>query len=171
MQQKNVNYTLDFVIPSGQEGATGPQGVQGEMGPTGPASLEALLYTDFFDSSKEGYLDIFKNTILPSNATVFTPKTNQIEINEPGNYEFIVSGSMEGLTANEVLSIGMTVTNEDGVGYSVMLASIVADSRQEYFSQTMLMTFQKKQTIAVYFRKDSTSSSETQDISLLIALS
>ncbi len=105
MQQKNVNYTLDFVIPSGQDGATGPQGVQGEMGPTGPASLETLLYTDFFDSSKEGYLDIFKNTILPNNATVFTPKTNQIEINEPGNYEFIVSGSMEGLTANEVLSI------------------------------------------------------------------
>ena len=35
-----TGYILDFVIPAGATGPTGPQGLEGATGPTGPQGLE-----------------------------------------------------------------------------------------------------------------------------------
>ncbi len=165
MNQNNKTYVIDFVIPAGP---TGPQGIQGITGPTGPSSLSALLFAEFIASSKEGDLEIYKNIILPNNSNVFVSKNNEIDINEPGNYEFTISGVLGGLSPDELLSINMIVTSEDGNSYNVMLASILADTKQEYFSQTMLITFRQKQTIKIFFRKDNFYNSAIESVSLLI---
>ncbi len=166
--QNSSNYTLDFIIPIGPTGPTGPQGIEGITGPTGPASLSALIFSDFNSMPKQGYLTIYKNTILPTNSPVFIPSSDQINITEPGNYEFIISGTIGGLSANEIISISMEVQSEDGMKYSVMLASIVADANQECFAQTMLLTFEKKQTIKLYLRKNDIYNSSAETVNLLI---
>ena len=38
----NTTYLLNFVIPQGPTGLTGPQGIQGEIGPTGPQGLQGI---------------------------------------------------------------------------------------------------------------------------------
>lgn len=159
------DYKLDFVIP---QGPTGPTGMEGKIGPTGPASLNALIFSEFYSANQSSDLAIYQSTILPNNSSVFVSQNNEIRITEPGNYEFTVSGVLGGLTQNEVLSISMTITDEHNRAYSVMLASVVADARQEYFSQTMLMTFSEKQTIELLFRKDSSYNSAIESVNLLI---
>ena len=168
MKNVALNYNLDFVIPQGPTGPEGPTGIEGKMGPTGPASLNALIFSEFYGTNQSGDLAISKSTILPNNSSVFVSKMNEIEITEPGNYEFTASGVLGGLTQNEVLSISMTITDENNRAYSVMLASIVADAKQEYFSQTMLMTFSEKQTIDLFFRKDNSYQSAVENVNLLI---
>lgn len=169
MKENERNYTLDFLIPAGPTGATGPKGIEGPTGPTGPASLSSLIFTEFSSRNKNGDLEILKNIILPTNSNVFIPKANEIDIDEIGNYEFTVSGIIEGLTKGEVVSISMTVTNAQNLSYNVMLASIVANAAQEYFSQTMLITFQEKQNIKLLFRKnDSYTASRVETVTLLI---
>ncbi len=42
MNQNPTGYVLDFVIPSGATGPTGPQGLVGATGPTGPQGLAGL---------------------------------------------------------------------------------------------------------------------------------
>lgn len=158
-------YKIDFVIP---QGPTGPEGIQGPTGPVGPASLSALIYSEFVSSAKEGNLNIYQNTILPKNTSIFKPTTSEIEITEPGTYEFIISGALGGLNQNEVLSISMIVNHENGANQNIMLASVVANSEQEYFSQTMLLTFQEKSTIKIYFRKNNMNYSALETLSLLI---
>ena len=165
MNQNDVNYRLDFLLP---KGPTGPKGVMGATGPTGPASLSDLIFLEFNSTSNEGDLEINKNIILPNNSNIFVPKSNEIEISEPGNYEITISGILGGLTSNELLSMSMIVTSENGASYSVMLASIIANSSQEYFSQTMLFTFPQKQTIKIFFRKDGFYNSAAESVSLLI---
>ncbi len=170
--QNPTDYTLNFVVPvgpTGPTGPTGPQGISGVTGPTGPASLSDLIFAQFSSSAKTGNLDIYNNTILPNNSVVFVPTANQIQVNESGNYEFTIFGTLGALAQNESVSISMIVTGENGNSYSEMIASIVADISLVYFSKTIFITFTEKQTIELYFRKDNSYiDSAIYDVTLLI---
>ncbi len=46
MNQNSTGYILDFTIPAGATGPTGPQGIAGTDGATGPTGPQGIAGTD-----------------------------------------------------------------------------------------------------------------------------
>ena len=159
------DYVLDFVLPIG---ATGPQGVEGVTGPTGPGSVKALLFLDAPSATQSGYVALSRNVLLPSNNQVFTTNGTEVYINESGNYEFTVCGTITGLTQNETLTLTLNIIGADHSPIDVTIADISATEKEAFFSQTFIYTFQDTQTVTMTLQKDNTLSSSIYNANLLI---
>ena len=166
---KDLEYTLNFVIPQGEKGETGPtgeRGLEGNLGPIGPSCLEALFFTEFAARLKTGNLNIGQNIILPENTNKFEIQGDyRIKVNEPGLYEVTLSGELINLVLNEQISI--LLQNETSTLNNISF-NITSACNTTFFSQTFIHQFDSAQILHVLFQKDDNNISSLESSSIII---
>lgn len=164
MNQKSIDYILDFTIPAG---ATGPQGIPGPTGPTGPTNTKSILSYMYLNTSTSELLTIDANNeysiILPQNNTTFESTDNTITIMEDGYYVFSISGTLNKTTSTGDSSLTLNIGTEE-------LITVVqnANLNEMHFSQTKMKQCQANNTVTIRFNKDSSSDTSTNSIYLII---
>ena len=112
-------HILDFIIPKGdigKTGPTGPQGIQGETGPTGPQGIQgptgpaqeimptnynAVLFASYAQAHYSRIMRFQDIIEIPTNNNYFTQiNDTEFSINTPGYYEITVCGQISGVDQN-----------------------------------------------------------------------
>lgn len=141
---KEGDYALNFVLPVSSIGATGPIGL---TGPTGPDASQDLLYVNFEDASTNTKLGIKNDYIFPTNSAIFSVQNDQIFLNEPGYYEYIFSGKLNG-TATDSRVPNITVTlRENSLSSGFDTISLSTGTEEMAFSRTKLINIQSRKEI------------------------
>ncbi len=151
---QNNHYVLDFIIP------------QGPIGPTGPASVTAIVSIHYRNETANGLLTISDNNhnvVLPTNTNIFTLNNNEIIINEDGYYEFLFSGVLKESTSSTKAYVELKV----GTDY---LATIqLSDGMNEMsFSKTYLLQSDTVKPVTIILNKAGDSNASVENVYLLI---
>lgn len=113
---ENDTHVLDFVIPRGdvgKTGPTGPQGIKGDIGPTGPQGIQgptgpaqeilptsynAILFASYAQAHYSRVMQIQDIIEIPDNNNFFTQVNDtEFSVNTPGYYEITVCGQISGV--------------------------------------------------------------------------
>lgn len=89
----------------------------------------------------------------------------RINVNQPGVYEFTISGVLRNMTQGEQLSI--ILKNETINVYDIAITGNNACS-DVFFSQTFILEFDTTQVLRLSLQKDDSYPSTTGEVSILI---
>ena len=161
----NSEYILDFVLPRGKIGL---QGVEGPTGPINP--LEPMAFIKFRDSVKATNLEISDNFIFSNNnINIFNIEPNYIILNEPGYYEFTISGVLTEQKKSNRAKVLLESKNEDNSEIDYIISIYLSDRKEElYFSYTRIRKYNVSRKVMINFNKTTDSNASVQDVNLII---
>lgn len=141
--------------PKGDQGEKGPQGDKGEQGPQGPKGekgdslLNAICYASFGQTTESRLLNFDDKKILPVDNNNFSFNgLNDIIINEPGNYEITLGGTISEVTATN--GGIFYLKDQNGTVLSDLSFMVPAGGiSMMQFSNTNFFTFDKPMTLQV----------------------
>lgn len=157
MEKEKKSYSFNFVIPQGEFGPTGPQGA---LGPTGPVFAEDAIYLKFYNATKTGLLTIFSDIVLPIDSSCYHINSDEIIIQEPGNYEYTFCGKLH---ENSSVYLQAIDENDNSIGLFTLNSSI----KVMPFSKTKVFQVNAKLRLHIlFFTNDANGNIDA--ISLLI---
>lgn len=170
MQEKS-DYILDFVIPSGEKGDTGPTGLKGDIGPTGatgptgPTLVKAVLSLDYINASSNGTVSISDSNkvLVPDNNTIFTNTESEITINKDGFYEFYLFGLLEEISTQEGAQLILNVGNAE-----LMSVTLPSNENAINFSRIRFKQCISNEKVVLTFHKTNTSNAVCKNTYLII---
>lgn len=127
MNQKNIEYTLDFVIP---------------QGPTGPGNLQDICFLSFAEARTGGSMKVQDSIIIPDNSDTFTVSADSFTIEKNGIYEITFCGRLEESGDTKGVSINLYDTKNGSLTtVPNMAAKLPAGSPSIHFSETIMAKF------------------------------
>ncbi len=157
MAEKSNEYVLDFVIPCGT------------TGPTGPTAEPNICFISYMNKKNiQGDLDIEKNKIYPTNSSNYTIIGQEVQMG-PGLYEITYSGYLKkpGTTGQAVLHL-LAITSSATTTLPDMDIELLGDNQYTYFSSTGVFEFDQTINLCVSLGFYNTPTVETDHVNVLI---
>lgn len=153
----NYDYVLNFVIPQGPAGSTGP---------VGPISLDALISLHYNNTTTSGILTIasnFDRIILPKGSDFFTVNEDNIIINETGYYEFIFYGLLKDNSSTTKSNLSLIINDRNLIDINLS-----NETDELYFSRTIVTKCNDSETITILFNNQSSGNASVENVYLLV---
>lgn len=161
MTKKSENYVIDFVIPSGEIGPTGP---------TGPGIEQNICFISYTYKTSNGYLNIESNRLIPSNTSNYIINGNKLTI-KPGLYEITYCGSLKKTgPSNSQATLDLVTVSENGATTVLPDMGIYLgnESQSTYFSTTTIFEFPKDLDLYVQLVQLNATSVEADSVNVII---
>lgn len=153
---KGNEYYLDFVIPSGKEGSTGP------------IANEPKIFVTYENTANANSLTILNAAILPTNSNTFSIANEMIQFTETGNFIFTITGRLKETTTSNGATLILQTQNTDGITNHLITIQLQSGRKETYFAQTRVGQYGTLQTVTLIFEKDSLSDAEVEEVNLYI---
>lgn len=159
MTKKSENYVIDFVIPSGEIGPTGP---------TGPGIEQNICFISYGYKTSNGYLNIESSRLIPTSSPNYIINGNKLTI-EPGLYEITYCGSLK-KTGSSQAAINLVTVSENGATTVLpdMGIYLGIESQSTYFSTTAIFEFPKNLDLYVQLSQLNATSIEADSVNVII---
>ncbi len=150
------DYCLDFIIPSG------------ETGPTGPIVHAPKIFVSYHNATTAQNLTISSATIFPSNSNIYTITNESIQFTETGYFEFFISGRLKETTTANGATLKLRTRNTSGISNNLITVQLQQGARETYFSQIKIGQYGTLQTVMLVFEKNGNSDASIEAVTLQI---
>ena len=166
MNENNVDYIIDFVLPIGPTGSIGPMGPTGVIGPVINQNLESSIFVEYQNHTGNSSLNINNYSIFPINSNVFGISGNDVAIDVTGYYEFTIYSVLKKTTNQEIFLY--LQTRNTTKSNRLITIKLPATENQIYFSQTKIGTYNTLQKVSILLDKPSNSDAIAEKIHMVI---
>lgn len=154
----NDSYELNFVLPKGLEGPTGPSNI-----------MDSLISANYNDANIACDLSIKDFLIFPNSSEIFQSFNDYININQSGIYEFTISGYLKETTTPSRTSLVLKTNIQNLTKFNNLITVTLNNNKKEsYFSYTKVGRYSTLQKVTLIFDKSETSDAYLKDVCLII---
>ena len=149
-------YKIDFTIP------------RGITGPTGPIANEPNIYVTYNPSSTNGNLMILNTFKSPPDSSLFTSDDEYIYFTDTGYFQYTLTGTIKETNTNLGANVILKTQNTNGFSNNLISIELQAGTKEIFFSQIKMGEYGSLQKVAIIFQKNGNSDALLENVSLNI---